>query len=242
MKRTISVSLVAIMLLASVSCSDTTKNDQNPTQTTAPVVTETLTTEKTVVTEEITAQPTVITKDEMLAEATEVDFLIMDSDTYNNIVAAKKNYCDKTILISGIIADIKADHIELKPISDHGLYTRINVYLSEEELLKVTLSQMITVVGHTNNSIEEVTSTSDSYTFTYNHFQMEQAYLVQDEFEVTGTIHSESDFGANSYNFKIGNDPYLKVVYFLNPGEYKGTLTVRGKIIGNHIYDAVVVE
>ena len=56
------------------------------------------------------------TKEEMLAIAEEYSSSDIQNDSIENIVKAKQKYCNKTLLLSGMVRNIEEDHIELAPI------------------------------------------------------------------------------------------------------------------------------
>ena len=123
------------------------------------------------------------TKDEMLEVATECYVSDIENDSRENIVNAKQKYCDKTLLLTGIVRAIKEDHIELTASTKDYYYKTtymIDVYLPTEELASIKPLETIKVVGTTTDEIIEDEKIINNYTFKYSHYQMPSAYLVKD--------------------------------------------------------------
>ena len=224
MKKTISLLLALVMCLSLCACgggNSDTPDTSNTAETTAPEV-------KT------------MTKEEMLEQAVTVDKTTIQNDTIENIVKAKSMYCNAVLLLEGNVSEIKQDHIVFGN-SDFS----IDVYLPEEDLINLRSGQKIVVVGQTTDTIEETTATFEGFSYSTYHYSMPNAYLVQDKFEVTGQKWDKS-YDGKGYNFKIGDNPYLWIVYFDESVDIEnvpaGELTVFGVVCNTHIYDAVIVE
>ena len=228
MKKTISLLLALVMCLSLCACgggNDTPETTEAPTETTTPEV-------------------KVMTKEEMLEQAVAVDQIDINNDSFENIVKAKSMYCNAILLLEGTIFEIKEDHIEVGT-SDW----LVDVYLPVEDMINLRNKQKILVVGQTNDTIEETTWSYGEYSGTNHHYSMPTAYLVQDKFEVTGKIHSASDAYENGFNFKVGDNPYLWVLFFDESFDRSnakanedGSITVLGIVCDSHIYDAIIVE
>ena len=225
MKRTISLLLALVLCLSLCACGGSNSDTPEATEATAPEI-------------------KVMTKEEMLEQAVAVDQTAINNVSFENIVKAKSLYCNAVLLLEGTIFEIKEDHIEVG-ISDW----LVDVYLPIEDMINLRNQQKILVVGQTNDTIEETTWTYDGYSGTTHHYSMPNAYLVQDKFEVTGKIHSANNSFENGFNFQVGDNPYLWVLFFdetIDRSNAKvnedGSITVLGVVCDSHIYDAIIVE
>lgn len=189
------------------------------------------------------------TKEEMLAVAESFSSTDIENESNGNIVSAKAKFCNKTLLLTGYVREIKEDHIELS--SDYGDSYMVDVYLSTEELATLKSDQLITVVGNTTDEIIEKTENSGGMSFSYSHYQMPIAYLVKDRFEVTGILRGVNSSFAPAYNIKVGTSDRLNLIFFADDVE-KSKL-IQGKEIkfsaivttGSYFdvyYDAVIIE
>ena len=178
-----------------------------------------------------------MTKEEMLevAEVVSVDEV---SDAVNsNIVNAKQAYCGKVLEVQSAAFEIEEDRIDI----GHFI-----VYLPEEDIAKIQKNQRITVVGKTNDDIQTETSIAlGGEEVELKNFVMEEAYLVTDRYEFTGTIWDwNTDFGA--WDVKFPNDSYLKLVYFedgTDVEQYVGTeITFSAQVIDGDYYNAVITQ
>ena len=152
------------------------------------------------------------TKEEMLSSAVEVNASDIKNDSSENIVGAKGKYCNKTLLLSGYVRNIKEDHIELS--SDYGANYMIDVYLSTEELALLQSEQLITVVGNTTDEIVETTENTGGISFDYSHYQMPVAYLVKDRVEVIGILGGINSSFSPAYNIKVGSSDKSDLIFF----------------------------
>ena len=152
------------------------------------------------------------TKEELLAVAESFSALDITNESNKNIVGAKQKFCNKTLLLSGYVRDIKEDHIELS--SNYGASYMVDVYLSTEELAALQSNQLITVVGNTTDKIIETTDNSGGMSFDYNHYQMPVAYLVDDRAEVTGILGGINSSFAPAYNIKVGSSSVSNLIFF----------------------------
>ena len=188
-------------------------------------------------------------KDELLAVAEEYSATDIQNDSIENIVSAKQKYCNKTLLLSGTVRNIKEDHIELS--ASYGSNYMIDVYLSADELANLKSGQFIKVVGITTDEIFEDEEKAAEYTFNYSHYQMRTAYLVDDRLEITGILKGENNSYKPAFNIKIGDSDYLKLVYFADSVdtstfEYGQEITITAKAIHENnswkYYDATIVQ
>ena len=177
-----------------------------------------------------------MSKEDMLSSAESVAMKDFTDAVDNNIVSAKQLYCGKVLEVTGIIGEIKEDHIALV----YKSYSRkiIDVYLSTEELATLQPRQKIVVVGLTEDTVETVSTTVRGYDTEELHFPMKQAYLVQDTFEVDGRFAGQntSYLPEIVFDFRIGNEPRWDHLYFseevdTSQIEWGTDMTIRGKFI-----------
>lgn len=177
-----------------------------------------------------------MTKEEMLevAEVVSVDEV---SDAVNsNIVNAKQTYCGKVLEVQSTAFEIEEDRIDI----GHFI-----VYLPEEDIAKIQKNQRITVVGKTNDDIQTETSMALGGEVELKNFVMEEAYLVTDRYEFTGTIWDwNSDFSA--WDVKFPNNSILQLVYFqdgTDVEQYVGTeITFSAQVIDGDYHNAVITQ
>lgn len=177
-----------------------------------------------------------MTKEEMLevAEVVSVDEV---SDAVNsNIVNAKQAYCGKVLEVQSTAFEIEEDRIDI----GHFI-----VYLPEEDIAKIQKNQRITVVGKTNDDIQTETSMALGGEVELKNFVMEEAYLVTDRYEFTGTIWGwNSDFSA--WDVKFPNNSILQLVYFedgTDVEQYVGTeITFSAQVIDGDYHNAVITQ
>lgn len=189
------------------------------------------------------------TKEELLATAETVSSADIKNDSNQNIVMAKEKYCNKTLLLSGCVRNIKEDHIELS--DSYGSNYIIDVYLSTEEIATLKSNQAITVVGNTTDEIIEATENSGGMSFDYNHYQMPVAYLVYDKVEVTGILGGINSSFAPAYNIKVGSSNTSNLIFFADEvdtsklklgQEIKFTAEATYGSMFWTYYDAVIIE
>ena len=90
----------------------------------------------------------------------------------------------------------------------------------------------------TEDTVETVSTTVRGYDSEELHFPMKQAYLVEDTFEVDGTLRTQdaSYLPEIVFNFQIGDESKLQNVYFseevdTSQIEWGTDMTIRGKFI-----------
>ena len=166
MKKAISLLLALVLCLSLCACGggngdtpDIPETTESPTETTAPEV-------------------TVLTKEEMLEQATEVQAHEIDNTSHENLALAKQNYCNTVLKVTGQIARIAEDHIELGT----GWYV-VDVYLPIDELVTLQANQQVTIVGQTTESIEKDSN-------GMSHYQMPTAYFVTDRFDIRCVVQT----------------------------------------------------
>lgn len=175
-----------------------------------------------------------LTKDEMLAAAEEYSANDILNDSVENIVNAKQKYCDKTLLLSGTVREIKEDHIELAAY--YGAEYIIDVYLGVDEIGKLKSGQSIKIVGITTDELIEKEEKVAEYIFNYNYYQMPTAYLVEDRVEITGILKGKNNSYKPAFNIQIGDSNYLRLIYFADSVdtdafEYGQEITFSAKLI-----------
>ena len=186
-----------------------------------------------------------LTKEELLAQATEVNLDDMNSDMKNNAVAAKEKYLNKALKIEGSVAEIKDDRIVL--IGEDVTNTFVDVYLPTEELVKLENSEKVLVVGETNDELAEEEQQVEGTKWTQYHFQMTNAYIVQDKFEVQVKVTTIKDIDKRQFYIDVPNYSLARIIQFAEDvdvntiPQYK-TITVSAKVVGLNYYDAEIIE
>ncbi len=194
-----------------------------------------------------------MSKEDMLAAAEVVTPSQITQDTNSNIAKAKQLYCGKVLEVTGRVASVKENYVEVG-VDSKANGTVIDVYLPIEELVLLASGQKITIVGKTNEEFNEITS-SDVMGFEWvkKHFVMPAAYLVEDTFEVSGKLFGKNQSYAPAYNFDDGTS-LTKLLYFAEGVDASAigadaTFTVKGKIFLDSIddtdfviRDAIIVE
>ena len=220
MKRVIAISLALIMvLIAFAGCSKGGTSDTNDKQSSA-------------------------TKEELLEQATEVDMDDVSSDMEDNILAAKEKYFNKVLKTEGTV-EIKDDHVVI--MGDDATNTFMDVYLPTEELMNLKSMEKIAVVGETNDVLAEETQQVEGTKWTQYHFQMKNAYIVQDKFEIQLAITTDKDAEARECYIDVPNGSLAKVIQFAEGVDVATipryeTITVSTKIIGGNYYEAEIIE
>ena len=187
---------------------------------------------------------TAITKEGMLESAETTDLNTITTVTNDNLAKATQKYCNKTLKVTGFIIDIEADHIRL---ACDAIYGRpgMDVYLPSEEIAELSQNQLITVVGKTTEAIKERTHTVAGYDWIEKYYEMPQAYLVDDSFEVKVTIDDQGKLALQGPSAYSINEERLYMPGSFRPSEYE-TNTIL-KIVAtifrkNGEYDYYVVD
>ena len=167
-KKYTSLVLAAIMSVSLVACGSNAQTESKPK---GEVQTESSQTE--------TEVETKLSKEEMIAQAEEVKASAMNNDCMSNVAKAKQTYCDKVIKTSAYVYTVNEDHVVLACSKESGAQVCIAVYLSNEDLVNVESSSVITVVG-TISTIENRDFTWGGMTVNYPHYVMDTAYLVEE--------------------------------------------------------------
>lgn len=173
MKKLIALFVTLVLCLSLCACgegnSDTT-NTPETTETTAP--------------EEVK-----MSKDEMLANAVEIDDY--EEEFKSNKLRAEEKYIGNNYLVVGDIVSIESTHIEIKSIVNNtesdGI---ISVSLPEEDIIKLTTGQRVQVLGHFEAFTEEELVFGSIIPQTYYIYNgvMTNGYVIADTFEFTGLL------------------------------------------------------
>lgn len=187
MKKTISLILALIMCLPLCACgggNDTPATAEAPTETTAP--------------EEV-----LMTKDEMLANAVEIDNY--EAEFASNKLRAEEKYIGNNYLVTGNIIGIESDHIEIQSIVDNSVgFGSISVALPKEDIMELTTGQRVQVVGRFESFNEEEIDMGYGYSEIVYNGVMTNGYLISDRFEVSGILRmyyvSFRDINGKTHN------------------------------------------
>lgn len=171
MKKALSLILALVLCLSLCACGGDGNKTTKP-ESTAP---------------ETTAPETTLTKEEMIASAEKTNSAKITSDTSENLVKAKQLYCDRVLEVTGFVLSIEEDHIKVGADRYVGT-TVIDVYLPVDDLVLLSNKQVVTVVGKTAETINERTKTVSGTDYTQKYYEMTQAYLVKNTFDVTVTL------------------------------------------------------
>ena len=198
-------------------------------------------------------EATTMSKEDMLAAAEVVTPSQITQDTNSNIAKAKQLYCGKVLEVTGVVAAVKENYVEIG-VDTSVAGAVIDVYLPTEELLLLESRQKVTIVGKTNDVTSETTSSGPmGMEWVKTHYTMPEAYLVNDTFEVSGKLFGKNQSYAPAYNFDDGTS-VTKLLYFADGVDLSvigsgATFTVKGKIyLGSIndtdfvIRDAIIVE
>lgn len=221
MKRLIALLLAAVLVLSLAACGgggDTTSDESGDTTG---------------------GESNSMTKEEMLEVAVVADEVEIGNAIYENIVNAKQAYCGKVLEVSSIISAIDEDSISLGQVGSF-----LTVYLPEEDIANLQLQQSITVVGVTNDDIQTDIQVINGTEFEQQCLVMEQAYLVTDRYEFTGTVKSKNDSYTGAWNVEFPGQSVQKVVYFddgIDVSQYIGEeITFTAQVIDFKYYNAII--
>ena len=167
-KKSVSLLVAVVLSLSLVACGSTGESETKPQ---GEVQTEYSQTE--------TEVETKLSKEEMIAQAEEVKASAMNNDCMSNVAKAKQTYCDKVIKTSAYVYTVNEDHVVLACSKESGAQVCIAVYLSNEDLVNVESSSVITVVG-TISTIENRDFNWGGMTVNYPHYVMDTAYLIEE--------------------------------------------------------------
>ena len=180
-----------------------------------------------------------MSKEEMLEAAEVAEEVEMYNALFENIVNAKQTYCGKILEVKAPVLTIEEDYIEVGQTVG-----ALIVYLPEEDIINLKPLQWITVVGRTNDDIQTETQVMGGTEWERQYFVMEQAYLVTDRYEYTGTPKSENDSYTGAWNVEFPDQIMQRVVYFddgIDVSQYVGEeITFTAKVIDGIFYDAMI--
>lgn len=188
------------------------------------------------------------TKEEMLSVAVEAHAGDIELDSFKNVAGAKQKYCNKTLLLSGMVRRIKEDYIEISASGAPNYM--IDVYLPLEELVNLEEGQYITVVGTTTDKITESSENVFEYTYNYKHYQMPVAYFVKDTVELKGVLKGFNKSNSSAFNIQVGNSNEYSLIYFtdsVDTSKLKSGQEITFVARANmkmvwHYYDAEIIE
>ncbi len=121
-------------------------------------------------------------KEDLLAEAKELNNNTFFQDVMNNQVKAEDTYKGKTFIITAPVSDISSSSV---------IVGQFKVSLSRDEIVKLDNKQVVTVVGIIKDfKIVESSESVAGTTFTSRivEGELQNGYLVSDTQEITGTI------------------------------------------------------
>ena len=167
-KKCISLLMAVVLRLSLVACGS---NMQTKSEPKGEIQTESSQTE--------TEVETKLSIEEMIAQAEEVKVSAMNNDCMNNVAKAKQTYCNKVIKTSAYVYTVNEDHVVLACSKESGAQVCIAAYLSNEDIVNVESSSVITVVG-TISTIENRDFNWGGMTVNYPHYVMDIAYLVEE--------------------------------------------------------------
>lgn len=178
-----------------------------------------------------------LSKDEMLKSAEILEITKLRSKMLENLSRAKSDYNNKVYKYTDYIYSIKDDYIYLGA-------DNIKVYLSAEEINKLSRGQQISIVGKLENlSLETEEDIMGLGEFTeYNiHGTMKNAYLVDETFKIEGTISINSKNNWHCRLITFSDEKYYLEDNILEDNrnfddEYKTIIN------GVEIYDEDVVK
>lgn len=180
-----------------------------------------------------------MTEEEMLEVAEEANEVEMYASVHNNPAKAKETYCGKVLKVSAPVFMIKEDRLI---IGANG--GSIVVYLPEEEIDELEASQLITVVGLTEDDIQTEVLNLGPMDYDLSCYVMKEAYITADRFEYTGIPKSENDSFPGAWNVEFPGQAVQKVVYFDESEDvslYEGEeISFSAKDIDGKFYDAVI--
>lgn len=182
-----------------------------------------------------------MTKEEMLEVAEVADEVEIGNALFENIANAKQTYCGKVLEVTSLVSAIEEDRVSLGQVG-----TFLTAYLPEEDIANLQPQQTITVVGITNDDIQTETQIMGGTVWERQYLVMEEAYLVTDRYEFTGTLKSENDSYTGAWNVEFPGQSVQKVVYFddgMDVSQYMGEeITFTAQVIDFMYYNAVITQ
>lgn len=234
MKKLLALMLAAALALSLVACGGGSGAGDTNTPSTGNGDTTSTDTPSGGGEDSKTETPT-MTKEEMLEQATEYRINDISVATVENIVNAKKQYCNVPILTSGTITNINDDYV--KVVNSN---IDIDIYLSEDEISVLQVGQMIEFVGIMSDTIQQ----DENLQFFYT---MKQAYLINDTVEWNCKTRGPSIDNDYDWLVEYGADNALHHVYFSDSVDITTLglameLKLSGKQVNGSLYDAIIIE
>ena len=254
MKKLIALLLVAVMCFSFTSCGENsaveeTKQSENGIVEKAKTQEEMVSIASTVY--EI-AEDAGITVDNFEDTHIGKDIGFIEKAKDSNYPKFKLAYQDKFCVITGNVFEIHEDYCWITSVSGSSTYGGgVKIHLPLETLASLEKLTAYTFVGQIF-SIEDYPIRNGQNDGCV--FEMTDAYVLSDRFEVTGKIHSiNKDVSYEYYdddppfNFQIGDSSYLQLVHFSNEVEtsqldWNNEITISAKYIWGRYCDAVIVE
>ena len=182
-----------------------------------------------------------MTREEMLEVAEVADEVEIGTALFENIANAKQAYCGKVLEVTSLVSAIDEDSVSLGQAG-----TFLTAYLPEEDIAKLQPQQTITVVGITNDDIQTETQVMGGTEWERQYLVMEEAYLVTDRYEFTGTLKSENKSYTGAWNVEFPGQAVQKVVYFddgVDVSQFVGKeITFTAQVIDFMYYHAVITQ
>lgn len=145
-------------------------------------------TEAAEATTEVT-EPEVIllSKDEIMATAVEIDNY--EAEFIGNKLRAEEKYIGNNYIVTGNVAAIDSDHIEIQPIVDNVIcFGHLSVELPKEEIMELTTGQKVQIAAQFSSFTEEEMDMGYGFTETVYNGIMTNGYIISDKFEVSGLL------------------------------------------------------
>lgn len=140
------------------------------------------------------------TKEELLETAEEVTVYRLQKDFYDNIAAAKENYVGKPFIVRGRVTEIMEDSCVLYCRDSYSSFSYlIKANIPVDELKQLERKDVIRVVGTITDEIETTEETIYDSTYTKHYITLENAYLVEEITEISGTVHVTSGMYRTRY-------------------------------------------
>lgn len=140
------------------------------------------------------------TKEEMLEIAETVYIGTLAKDFYNNVVAAKDKYAGKSVIVPGYVYEITEEGciLSTSALIHNGSYF-VKANIPTDELKLINTRDIIRVVGTITDVAETAEDITAGSTFTKKYVNMENAHLVEEITELSGTVHISSGYNIFHY-------------------------------------------
>lgn len=171
-----------------------------------------------------------MSKEKMLEIAQELDIADISTTFSQNEARAKETYVGNTYTVSGYIENITSDYCVIEKKGPSTTNYELRVYLSKDDLVKVNTGEKILVVGEIT-ALESIIE----YPIAEQFAEMKNAYLIDNNFEITGVITQFDSYGGSRYCV-IRTDDYDSPI-----GVFLDENTLNGLSIGNTITVAGII-